>query len=144
VLLLFLVLKKALGKPLDEIFSLIEEEPLAAGSLAQVHRAVLKEENLPVALKIRRPDIVKTVEIDLQILEGAAPHLSEHLEFARTYDFVNLVKELKRALLRELNFTLEAISPWKPEICRSSTRIWLVKKMLLFLKFMNPGPGLLF
>jgi len=102
------VLKKALGKPLDEIFSLIEEEPLAAGSLAQVHRAVLKEENLPVALKIRRPDIVKTVEIDLQILEGAAPHLSEHLEIARTYDFVNLVKELKRALLRELNFTLEA------------------------------------
>jgi len=102
------VLQKALGKPLDEIFSLIEEEPLAAGSLAQVHRAVLKEENLPVALKIRRPDIVKTVEIDLQILEGAAPHLADHLEFARTYDFVNLVKELKRALLRELNFTLEA------------------------------------
>ncbi|UCD65305.1 MAG: AarF/ABC1/UbiB kinase family protein [Deltaproteobacteria bacterium] len=102
------VLQKALKKPLDELFSLIEEEPLAAGSLAQVHRAVLKEENVPVALKIRRPDIVRTVEIDLQILEGAAPYLSEHLEFARTYDFVNLVKELKRALLRELNFTLEA------------------------------------
>jgi ubiquinone biosynthesis protein len=46
--------------------------------------------------------------VDLQILEGAAPILCEHLEFARTYDFVNLVKELKRALLRELNFTLEA------------------------------------
>ena len=102
------VLKKALKRPLEEVFSLIEEEPLAAGSLAQVHRAVLREENVPVALKIRRPDIVRTVEIDLQILEGAAPYLSEHLEFARTYDFVNLVKELKRALLRELNFTLEA------------------------------------
>jgi ubiquinone biosynthesis protein len=101
-------LKKALDKPLEEIFSVIEEEPLAAGSLAQVHRAVLKEENLPVAVKIRRPDIVRTVEIDLQILEGAAPYLSEHLDFVRTYDFVNLVKELKRALLRELNFTLEA------------------------------------
>ena len=102
------VLKKALKRPLEEVFSFIEEEPLAAGSLAQVHRAVLREENVPVALKIRRPDIVRTVEIDLQILEGAAPYLSEHLEFARTYDFVNLVKELKRALLRELNFTLEA------------------------------------
>ena len=102
------VLKKALKKPLDEIFSLIDEEPLAAGSLAQVHRAVLREENIPVALKIRRPDIVSTVEMDLRILEGAVPYLSEHLEFARTYDFVNLVKELKRALLRELNFTLEA------------------------------------
>jgi len=102
------VLKKALKKPLDEMFIVIEEEPLAAGSLAQVHRAVLKEENLPVALKIRRPDIVRTVEIDLEILEGAAPYLSEHLEFARTYDFINLVKELKRALLREMNFTLEA------------------------------------
>ena len=105
---IMVVLKKALKKPLDEIFSLIDEEPLAAGSLAQVHRAVLKEENVPVALKIRRPDIVKTVETDLNILEGAAPYLCEHLEFARTYDFVNLVKELKRALLRELNFTLEA------------------------------------
>ena len=102
------VLKKALGIPLEDVFSLIEDEPLAAGSLAQVHRAVLKEENIPVALKIRRPDIVRTVEIDLQILEGAAPYLSENLEFARTYDFVNLVKELKRALLRELNFSLEA------------------------------------
>jgi ubiquinone biosynthesis protein len=105
---IMVVLKKALKKPLDEIFSLIDEEPLAAGSLAQVHRAVLKEENVPVALKIRRPDIVRTVETDLNILEGAAPYLCEHLEFARTYDFVNLVKELKRALLRELNFTLEA------------------------------------
>ena len=102
------VLQKALKTELDEIFSVIDEEPLAAGSLAQVHAAVLKKENVPVALKIRRPDIVRTVEIDLQILEGAAPYLSEHLEFARTYDFVNLVKELKRALLRELNFTLEA------------------------------------
>jgi ubiquinone biosynthesis protein len=102
------VLQKALKRPLGEIFTFIDEEPLAAGSLAQVHKAVLKEENLPVAIKIRRPDIVHTVEIDLNILENAAPYLSEHLEFARTYDFINLVKELKRALLRELNFTLEA------------------------------------
>jgi len=102
------VLKEALKNPLDEIFSFIDEEPLAAGSLAQVHRAVLREENLPVALKIRRPDIESTIEKDLRILEGAAPYLSEHLEFARTYDFINLVKELKRALLRELNFSLEA------------------------------------
>ena len=102
------VLQKALKKPLPEIFSLIDEKPLAAGSLAQVHRAVLKKENLPVALKIRRPDIVKTIEIDLRILEGAAHYLTEHLEFARTYDFVNLVKEVKRALRRELNFSLEA------------------------------------
>jgi ubiquinone biosynthesis protein len=102
------VLQKALKTPLDEIFSVIDEEPLAAGSLAQVHGAALKEENIPVALKIRRPDIVRTVEIDLQILEGAAPYVSENLEFARTYDFVNLVKELKRSLLRELNFSLES------------------------------------
>ncbi|MBW2484304.1 MAG: phosphotransferase, partial [Deltaproteobacteria bacterium] len=102
------VLQKALKRPLNEIFSLIDEEPLAAASLAQVHSAVLKEENMPVALKIRRPDIVRIVEIDLNILEGAIPYLVEHLEFARTYDFANLMKELKRSLLRELNFTLEA------------------------------------
>jgi len=102
------VLQKAFKKPLDDIFAVIDEEPLAAASLAQVHRAVLRDENIPVALKIRRPDIVRTVEIDLKILEGAAPHLAEHLEFARSYDLVNLVKEVKRSLLRELNFALEA------------------------------------
>ena len=102
------VLQKALKKPLHEIFSLIDEEPLAAASLAQVHSAVLREENIPVALKIRRPDIVRIVEIDLNILEGAIPYLVEHFEFARTYDFTNLMKELKRSLKRELNFTLEA------------------------------------
>ncbi len=102
------VLQQALKRPPDEVFSYIEHDSLAAGSLAQVHRGVLREENVPVAVKIRRPDIVRTVEVDLDILEGAAPYLTEHLEFARTYDLVNLVKELKRALLRELNFTLEA------------------------------------
>ena len=102
------VLQNALKLPLDEVFSFIDEEPLAAASLAQVHRAVLRDENVPVALKIRRPDIVRTVEIDLRILEGAVPYLVEHLEFARIYDFSNLMKELKRSLLRELNFTLEA------------------------------------
>ena len=44
------VLKKALDKPLEDIFSVIEEEPLAAGSLAQVHCAVLKEDDIPVAV----------------------------------------------------------------------------------------------
>lgn len=102
------VLQEALEKDLDEVFSVLEEEPLAAGSLAQVHRAVLKEENLAVAVKIRRPDVVRTVETDLKILEGAVRHLAEHLEFVRSYDLVNLVKELKHALLGELNFSLEA------------------------------------
>lgn len=102
------VLQQALKKPLDEVFSVIDEEPLAAASLAQVHQAVLRKENIPVALKIRRPDIVRTVEIDLRILEGVVPYLVEHLEFARTYDLANLMKELKRSLRRELNFSLEA------------------------------------
>lgn len=99
---------EALKRPLEKVFSSFEEIPLAAASLAQVHRAVLRNSGRTVAVKVRRPDIQKTIEQDLHILEILAPHFNEHLEIAEIFDFITLVAELKRAVIRELDFSREA------------------------------------
>ena len=102
------VVEASLGAPLTEVFANFSETPLAAGSLAQVHQAILISTSEPVAVKVRRPEVEKTIETDLHILETVIPYLSEHFEFARTYNLPRLFLELRRALLRELDFSREA------------------------------------
>jgi ubiquinone biosynthesis protein len=102
------VVEESLGIPLAEVFANFSETPLAAGSLAQVHQAILKRSGAAVAVKVRRPEVEKTIEIDLHILETLIPYLYEHFEFARIYNLPRLFIELRRALLRELDFTREA------------------------------------
>lgn len=57
-----------LGRGLDELFRDFEVEPVAAASVAQVHRAVLRESGAVVAVKVRRPDILEKVRLDRSIL----------------------------------------------------------------------------
>ncbi|ROQ93261.1 ABC1 kinase family protein [Desulfosoma caldarium] len=103
-----LVLEQSLGKPLDEIFSQFEEEPLASASMAQVHRAVLARSGKAVAVKVQRPGIGHVIKKDLYILEIIAQEIHERLEDFRVYELPNLVRELRRTMTRELDFTLEA------------------------------------
>ena len=102
------VVEKNLQRPLTEVFSQFEEKPLAAASLAQVHRAVLRESGQVVAVKIQRPRIRQVIEPDLYIMEIVAGQLNERMETAQIYDLPNLVQEVKKTLLRELDFTREA------------------------------------
>ena len=94
--------------PLEEIFSDFDTEPLAAASLAQVHKAVLRETGEAVAVKVRRPNIEGVIQRDLYILDVLARQLHEHVEFLQFYDLPGLVRELKTSLLRELDFRREA------------------------------------
>ncbi|HSH14048.1 MAG TPA: AarF/UbiB family protein, partial [Desulfurivibrionaceae bacterium] len=103
-----MVVEASLGAQLTEVFANFSEVPMAAGSLAQVHQAILVSTGEAVAVKIRRPEVEKTIETDLHILETAIPYLSEHFEFSRTYNLPRLFLELRRALLRELDFSREA------------------------------------
>lgn len=66
---------RELGRPLGEVFSAFETEPLAAASIAQVHRARL-EDGRKVAVKVRRPGIAALVESDLDALEAVFDGLS--------------------------------------------------------------------
>lgn len=102
------VVEKNLGRPLNEVFASFDERPIAAASLAQVHRAILQNGGEEVAVKVQRPRIRRVIETDLYILERIAGQLHERFEWSQIYDLPNLVQEVRKSLFRELDFTREA------------------------------------
>ena len=102
------LVERNLERPLTEVFSQFEEKPVAAASLAQVHRAVLWDGGQEVAVKVQRPRIRPVIDTDLYILEFIAGQLDQRMEWSQVYDLPNLVKELKKGMFRELDFTREA------------------------------------
>ncbi len=102
-----LVFQEELGrKPLD-VFAEFEEEPLAAASVAQVHKARL-ELGDEVAVKVQRPGIRKIIDADLDILYFLARQLLEVVPEARLFDPLGIVGEFEKAIRKELDFAQEA------------------------------------
>ncbi len=95
-----------LGRPIEEIFKKFDEKPLAAASLAQVHRAV-KRNNQAVAVKVRRPGIEKTIREDINILIYLAFLLEQYVPSARKFRPGRMVAEFADWTMRELDFELE-------------------------------------
>ncbi len=95
-----------LGRSLEGLFREFAEEPLAAASLAQVHRAVLKD-GTEVAVKVQRPGIREVIRADLIILEDLAHFLVRHLPESEPFDPPGLVREFAKTLKRELDFVRE-------------------------------------
>lgn len=95
-----------LGRPLETLFATFDREPLAAGSLAQVHRA-WHHDGTPLAVKIRRPNAVRDVERDLSLMRELAILAERHLPESRVFDPTGLVNHFARTVRRELNFARE-------------------------------------
>jgi ubiquinone biosynthesis protein len=102
------VVEAGMGRSMSEVFSIFDAEPLAAASISQVHRAVLRKEGQIVSVKVQRPGIRRRMEADLDILAAIASRLHERSHDLKTYDLPNLVKVTRRNLLREIDFTREA------------------------------------
>ncbi|MEX1327027.1 MAG: AarF/UbiB family protein [Desulfobacterales bacterium] len=102
------VVEKSLGQSIENVFSVFDNEPIAAASISQVHRAVLRKEGSIVVAKVQRPGIRKKIQADLDILESVADRLHENSDDLRTYDLPNLVSVVRRNLIREIDFRIEA------------------------------------
>lgn len=101
-----LILEKELGNSVEELFNHFEEKPLAAASIGQVHRGILKTgEN--VAIKIQRPDIKTTINTDLEILDNIARLAESRLEWASRYQIRDIIDEFSKSLRKELDYTNE-------------------------------------
>jgi len=87
-----------------EYFSWIDPEPFAAASLAQVHRATLRESGREVALKIQRPGIEEVIETDLRILQSLAHRMETFFPESRVYNPTGMVRDFSHQILRELDF----------------------------------------
>ncbi len=100
------VVESELGRPVGEVFREISPTPIAAGSIAQVHRATLPG-GRAVALKIQRVDIQPVIEADLRILRHLATLSAGRLLSEELVDPVGLVEEFARMLERETDFRQE-------------------------------------
>ncbi len=94
-----------LNKPIEEVFTYINPQPVAAGSIGQIHQATLLTGE-EVALKVQRPGIDKIVAQDSSLIKVVAD-LVALTEFGQTYDVAKLADDFTKAVISELDFTLE-------------------------------------
>lgn len=101
------ILQLELGAPVDQLYAEFDPNPLAAGSLGQVHRAK-HFDGTELAVKIRRPHVTRDVERDLELMLELALLVERHLPEAEVFDPVGLVSQFARSIRREMNFLREA------------------------------------
>jgi ubiquinone biosynthesis protein len=102
------VIRNNLNQDWDTVFLTFDPSPVAAASLSQVHRAVLRKGAIEVALKVQRPDIASKIKRDLSIMESIAGRMHERVPNLQAYEVPRLVKLVRRTLDRELDFYREA------------------------------------
>lgn len=103
-----ILVENELGKPIEKLFKEFDHEPLAAASLAQVHKAILFD-GTKVAVKVQRPGIRKMVGEDIDILRFLANRVEQQVPEWRVFRPKQLVEEFAQTIGRELDFTIEAV-----------------------------------
>jgi len=101
------IVSSEIGVRISKAFADFDPQPLAAASLAQVHRATMRD-GREVVVKVQRPDIREQIVEDLEALGQIAQFLDAHTELGKRYDFENMLNGLRSSLHRELDFKLEA------------------------------------
>jgi ubiquinone biosynthesis protein len=101
------LLAAELGAPADEVFTQFEQQPLAAASIGQVHRATLHSGE-QVVVKVQRPGITTVLDRDLDIVLRVAASLEQRAAWARDLGAVELAQGFAAALREELDFRVEA------------------------------------
>jgi ubiquinone biosynthesis protein len=103
------VLEAELGVPWEDALAHIDPDPLAAGTIAQVHRATLPDGS-PVVIKVQRPSAEGQILEDLALLEVFAEKAGNRPAFERVVDVPAVFAYLSESLRRELDFSIEAAS----------------------------------
>ena len=101
------VVEAEFGKPSEEIFDELDQQPLASASIGQVHKARLKDGEA-VAVKFQRPGIQKVIEVDLEIMLHLATLAENHIKEFEIQRPVKIVQEFARTLEKELDYNIEA------------------------------------
>jgi ubiquinone biosynthesis protein len=119
------IIHKELGQPIEEFFSDFNEEPLAAASIAQVHRAKLHSGE-EVAVKVLRPSLKKQLAIDINILVNFSMLLANRAVWARKIGIVSLTEGFIQNLYEEVDFSIELKNMQQMKKIQS-TRVYIPK-----------------
>ena len=103
----FATIQEELGRPVEEIFSEITPEPVAAASLGQVYKAKLKATGETVAVKVQRPAVLETVSLDLYLARELGLLLRRLPFSVQRLDTVGLLDEFAYRFYQELDYELE-------------------------------------
>lgn len=111
----FDMMREELGRPIDEVYSWISDAPIAAASLGQVYKAVLRSTGEEVAVKVQRPDMLRKVSLDLYCLKRAAGMIEtvQNTFTANKTDYISLLQEWARGTYKELDYQNEAANSRK-------------------------------
>jgi ubiquinone biosynthesis protein len=101
------IIEEELKAPIESIFASFDDVPSAAASIAQVHRATLRD-NSPVMVKVQRPHIDRIIERDISIMRWFAELIEAQVPDMRPFNVPGIVEEFARSIKRELDFFIEA------------------------------------
>ena len=101
------IIEAELGTPVKSLFSEFDDTPLAAASLAQVHRAVTRN-GRDVVVKVQRPGVREIVRDDMNFLSGLAAKVDKHTDVGRRFGLAALLAHFRRSLADELDYRREA------------------------------------
>jgi len=100
-------IEKQLKQPIDKVFQSFERKHIASASIAQAYKGVLITGE-KVAVKVQRPGIDKTINLDLQLMDFFAAHIQKNNEDFQAMDVVGIVEEFGKSIRKELDFNNEA------------------------------------
>ncbi len=100
-------IEQELDRPLGEVFLNFSEVPVASASIAQVHQATLHDGTL-VAVKVQRPNIISQIKKDITIMRHLGGLLERRVSDFKYYNVSGVIDEFERAIVKELDFELEA------------------------------------
>lgn len=103
------IIEMELKGNIDNFFNGIEKIPIAAASVSQVHKAILKDGSV-VAIKVQRPHIQEVISTDLEILKDIVTIARKYIYELQNYDLSGIVHEIQNAMRKELDFVYEAQS----------------------------------
>ncbi|HEY0371022.1 MAG TPA: AarF/UbiB family protein [Thermoanaerobaculia bacterium] len=103
------IVEEELGVRISKAFDTFESTPLAAASLGQVHRAVLRD-GREVVVKVQRPNVREQVRKDLEVFAEIAEEMEKHTDLGRKMNLVGAIEQAKLVMYSELNYLQEARS----------------------------------
>lgn len=103
------LIEDELGGPISEIFRDFSPVPVAAASIAQVHKATLID-GTKVAVKVQRPGIKRIIDTDMEIMFNLAVAIEKHVADMKSSNIVKILDEFDKSIHKELNFSIEATS----------------------------------
>ena len=101
------VLETELGKPVEQVFSVLERKCTAAASLGQVHKAILASTGEEVAVKVQRPNIDQLVSMDLSTLKFVIWVINRFVDTSEFIDLMAVYREFKRTVYEEIDYVTE-------------------------------------